>query len=166
MAVTVTACMTPENRSALIGALVDLADQIEANPPVIIGSDIFVQGAPGARAVGSHISITSGDGRGSGVGQRISVVAQPGQSVIGQRITVVASGGPIPVTPTGAGSRKEIDDAVKQLREAAEALKSSSASGTWIESILSTVSNWGSSALSGAISGASNAVVRFYLTDN
>lgn len=159
-----TSGMTPANRDTLIEALSILANEIEANPPPIIGSNIFVQGAPGARVIGSSISVTAGPGAGGGVGQRISVVAQPGQSVIGQRITVVAGDGPMSVPPRGAGSRQEINDTATQLREAARVLASSSASEGWIKGILGAVSNWGSAALSGAVSGASNAVVRFYLT--
>ncbi|WP_291422865.1 hypothetical protein [Acidocella sp.] len=159
-----TSGITPANRDALIEALSTLANEIEANPPPIIGSDIFVQGAPGAEVIGSSISVTAGQGAGGGVGQRISVVAQPGQSAIGQRITVVAGDGPVSAPPPGAGSRQEINDAVAQLRDAACVLASSSASEGWIRSIVDGVSKWGSVALSGAVSGASNAVVRFYLT--
>lgn len=156
--------MTPHNRGALADALSALAAEIEAHPPLIVGSDIFVHAAPGARAIGSSISVTVGPGAGSSVGQRISVVAQPGQSVIGQRITVVAGGGPIQAPSPGASSQEEINSTVIQLRDAAKALASSSASEGWIRGILTTVSRWGSSALSGAVSGASNAAMRFYLT--
>jgi hypothetical protein len=157
--------MTSENRQALIDALNLLAAAIEANPPPIIGSDIFVQAGPGASAVGSSISVTAGRPGSSGVGQRISVVAGPGQSVIGQRVTVIAGGdGAVRAPAPGAGSPDEVSDAISQLRDAAQTLASSPASKGWIESTLNKVSGWGSSALSGAISGASNAAMRFYLT--
>lgn len=159
-----TVGMTPANREALISALSTLAEKIEANPPPIIGSDIFVRAAPGAGAIGSSISVTAGVGAGSLIGQRISVVAQPGQSAIGQRITVVAGDGQASAPPRGAASRQEILDAVTQLREAAKVLTSSSGSQGWINGILETVSKWGSAALSGAVSGATSAAMRFYLT--
>jgi len=158
--------MTPANRSALISALVALADEIMANPPLIIGSDISVQAAPGASATGLAISVTAGPGAGSGVGQRIHIVAQPGQSVIGQRITLGVGAGQTPAPPAGARSQQEISDTVTQLRDAAQALASSPASESWIKGILRTISAWGSAALSGAVSGASNAATRFYLTGN
>ena len=154
------------DRHTLIKALSTLADAIEANPPLIVGSDIFVQAALGAHAVGSHISVTAGAGAGSGVGQRISVVAKPGQSVIWQRITVVVGDVPPSAPSPGASSQQEVDNAVAQLRDAARVLASTSASQGWINGVLSTVSKWGAQALSDAISGASNAVMTFYLTDS
>jgi hypothetical protein len=156
--------MTQENRRALIDALLDLATEIEKSPPLIIGSDIFVQASHNSRVVGSSISVDAGSEGGSGVGQRVSVVAQPGQSVIGQRITVVARAGASQAPPSGALSEGEIIDAVAQLKEAASALVSSPASEGWIGGMLKKVASWGSAALSGAISGATNAATRFYLT--
>jgi hypothetical protein len=153
-------------RQALIAALTDLAASIEKNPPPIVGSDIFVHAAGGGHAVGSSISVTAGPGSGSGTGQRISVVAnRPGQTVIGQRIVVVAGGdaGSVVPPPAGAQSVQEVDDTVQQLRDAAKALETSPASQSWIKGILAGAEKWGSAALSGAISGATNAATRFYL---
>lgn len=152
------------NRGALIHALLTMAETIEGNPPPIVGSDIFVHAAPGARAIGSSISVTAGPGAGSGVGQRVSVVAQSGQTVIGQRITVVVGGDPVQPPPSGASSQEDISHVVVQLREAANVLSSTDASRGWIEGLLDKVSKWGSPALSGAVSGASNALARFFLT--
>lgn len=154
-----------QNRRALITALNNLASSIEASPPPIIGNDIFVHATGGGSAIGSSVSVTAGPGGGSSVGQRISVVAnRPGQSVIGQRIVVVAGGAPqqVAALPSGAKSSEEIDDTIRQLREAAKALESSPASESWIKGVLATAEKWGSAALSGAISGASNAAARFY----
>ena len=156
--------MTPENRASLIAALSSLADGIEANPPTIIGNDIFLHAAPGANAIGSHISVNVGPNAGRSVGQRISVVAQPGQSVIGQRITLVSGNGPVQPHASGASSQEKIHQAIAQLRDAATALASSPASEGWIKSILNTVTAWGGPALNAVIEGASGALTRFYLT--
>lgn len=155
---------TQDRRQALIDALTSLADKIETSPPPVIGSDIFVRAGPGASAIGSSISVVAGGGGAGGVGQRISVVAQPGQSVIGQRITMVVGDGPTQAPPAGASSQSEIAEVVAELRDAAKVLASSSGSETWVKGILKKATAWGSAALTGAISGASNAAMKFYLT--
>jgi len=143
----------------------DLASEIEKFPPAIIGSDIFVHSSNGGRAIGSSISITAGSGGGAMVGERITVIAdKPGQTVIGKRITMVVGDGPAIAPPSGASSQTEIDEIIQQLREAAGILKDTNASKGWIKSLLDKVSSWGTPALSGAISGASNAMTKFFLT--
>lgn len=155
--------MTTENRQRLINALLGLATAIEQNPPTIIGSDIYVQASGGGRVVGSSISVVAGPDGVSGTGQRITVIAQPGQSVIGQRITVVAGSGPVQLPAPGASSQSEITEVVTQLRDAADTLALAPASKGWVTGMLAKVSGWGSSALSGAVSGAMDAATSFYL---
>jgi hypothetical protein len=157
--------MDAETRIDLIKSLEILASEIEKSPPPIIGSDIFVQTSNGGSAIGSSISITAGSGANSMIGERITVVAnKPGQTVIGKRITMVAGDGPAVAPPSGASSAAEIDATVQQLIEAANTLRKTDASKGWIQSLLDKASSWGTPALSGAISGASNALVRFYFT--
>lgn len=159
--------ISPENRKLLVSALEALAATIERFPPPIVGSDIHVHAAPGAGSVtGQSISMTvSGSATGPTSGERISVVAGPGQSVIGKRITV-SVGGPPPVESIfqAPQSMEEISDVVVQLRAAIKTLETSDASKSWIAGLLAQADRWGSAALSGAISGATNAMTRAYLS--
>jgi hypothetical protein len=159
--------ITAENRKQLIAALEDLATTIERSPPPIVGSEINVYAASGSGSViGQTTSVTAaGPGAGSVYGERISAIAtRPGQSVTGKIINVVA-GGPPPDQSQfqGPQSAAEVDDMIHQLRDAAKALETSDAPKSWIAGILPQVERWGWAALSGAISGATNALTRAYL---
>lgn len=149
----------------LIKALQELADAIEANPPPIVASDIRIHASSGS-VVGQSINMKVGpNGGGSAVGQRIFIVAdRPGQTVIGQRINLTLGGEFSPEKePQLPSSANEIDALVNQLRSASDTLKATTSSRTWISGLVDQASKWGHSAISGAVSGAANALVRAHL---
>jgi hypothetical protein len=77
---------------------------------------------------------------------------------------ISVGGPPLVQSPQNPPSIEEVTSTILQLREAAKALETSDASKSCIAELLAQVERWGSVALSGAISGATNAMTRRYLS--
>jgi hypothetical protein len=71
---------------------------------------------------------------------------------------------PLVQRPQNLPSMEEVTNTILQLREAAKALETSDASKARIAGLLAQVERWGSAALSGAMSSATNAMTKAYLS--
>lgn len=118
----------------LADSLDHLADLLAANPSPIVGMKVVATGDGKGRSVtGVRISVAGGSGSGSTTGLNISVAG---------------------------GQRNSLDQGlIEELKSAAAALRSGSASDAWIGSLLARIKDLGNRALDVALEAAIKATI-------